>query len=82
MGPFYECLIEISKSSDQNCINKKSNLLFEFFKVYLMVARLPNERFGNIGEGGLGEKVSDLIFWNLKAIAIVQLILKMDTLSN
>ena len=62
-----------------------SNLLFgvfRFFNIYLMFARRHEDRFGNIGGGGQGEKVSDLIFWNLEAISIVHMILKMDTLSN
>ena len=59
-----------------------ATFVFRIFKIYLMLARLPNERFGNIGGGGQGEGESDLIFWNLKAIAIVHMILKMDRLSN
>ena len=47
-----------------------ATFVFRFFKIYLMLARLPNERFGNIGDGGQEENVSYLIFWNLKAKAI------------
>ena len=59
-----------------------STFVLRFFKVYLMVARLPNERFGNIGDGGQGEKVSNFIFWNLKAIRIADITLLMDCLSD
>ena len=60
----------------------RSTFVLRFFKVYLMVARLPNEPFGNIGDGGQGEKVSNFIFWNLKAIRIADITLQMDRLSD
>ena len=49
---------------------------------YFMLARCHERRFGNIGDGGQGEKVNNLFFLNLKAIRIANITLRMDRLSN
>ena len=40
-----------------------STFVLRFFKVYLMFARLPNERFGNTGDGGRGKRDTNFFCW-------------------
>ena len=50
-----------------------ANLLFYLLSLPLLCARSLERVFGNIGDGGQGESVSYLIFWNLKAKAIAHI---------